>query len=314
MTTGLYKKVSKRKCTTIFFLIFLFPLLCQEHTYLSMLEEDAYWDVAQVYPAGTCGYYAYNAFRYEIGGDTTINGKVYKYFNRYPLLTKYEELCDFWVGSQKERFTGAFLREDTLERKVYIYVSDLYENSTMYNGKEYLHCDFNLEKGDTLQSEYHNFPIVNSTHNLVTNSGKRKVIGFNQGEYIEQAGWGGLFYKIFNPDSLYYYDNYETICFKVDNDYPLGCIFPMTNDVPDVVTTNPNLFYLNYKTNVISTCNAGTSIQVYIYRLDGKCLKECLLGEGEALNIGYLKRGFYLIKAQLFHEKDACQIEKIYVK
>jgi hypothetical protein len=169
--------------------------------YHKLIRTNTYWDVFAL------GFLYYDAIDriYFTGNDTVIEGKVYNLSRQYP----FEQVNPGWlippfVIDTVSIPTNFFIREDTIERKVYIY--DPYLTPT-----DQLLYDFSLSVGDTLQSDYNvgplGSPIVLMTIDSITlqNGEKRKEFIFYAfdtnnitANYIEGiGGQQGLFAPIF---------------------------------------------------------------------------------------------------------------------
>lgn len=119
-------------------------LIGQEAAYIPLLTEDKEWDVLSWKSSSFIQ--DQGAIRMYLGGDTLIGNKAYNI-----ILAKnwYSIEYDFFAapfGIREEERIVAFMREDTLEQKVYA-ISERYYSE---NETEELIYDFSLTLGDSL--------------------------------------------------------------------------------------------------------------------------------------------------------------------
>ena len=127
------------------FLLLLTIINIYPQEYHKLIRLNTYWD--QWHITSPQWWYDYIWKIYFTQNDTVLEGKTYKISRYYP----YEPvnpplLIPPFVISTVSQPTNIFLREDTLERKVYRYFEELSpKDQTIY--------DFSLSVGDTLQSD-----------------------------------------------------------------------------------------------------------------------------------------------------------------
>lgn len=181
------------------------PLFVYSQSYHKLIRTNTYWDnyiISDEPIFSSC--YAYANRIYFTGNDTVINGFTYQISREYP-FSGYnpvpDVMCPPLVVNDESYPTGSFIREDTVTRKVYIYVSG-------WTPPDQLLYDFSLQIGDTLKSEYNgggNF-IVTAIDTVTLNDGElRKEFIFNvdpsSNYYIESLGGSeGLFTPYFEPN------------------------------------------------------------------------------------------------------------------
>jgi hypothetical protein len=168
-------------------------------SYHKLIQQDKYWDI-----------YCDNGFFYEYiykiyftGNDTLIDGKQYSLSKQYAYLQLNPgPLIPPFVIDTIAYQTSLFLREDTIERKVYIY-------NTSYPIGDQLMYDFSLNVGDTLMSDFctdmeGNHLVLLSVDSVLLQNGevRRKFnfqdpISLTEGNYIEGIGGSqGIFLPI----------------------------------------------------------------------------------------------------------------------
>lgn len=203
----------------------------------------------------------------------------------------------FWISEEKELYTGAFLREDTLQRKVYILVGDIYANNFGFEGKEFLHYDFNLELGDTLFSEYHGNPVVQGIFAIPDNTNRsfyEMTGGLGYFNYTEEFGSdAGLFGISYDIHPV----RFETICHMVKNEPVVRCRGNWTKNEQVISKDNGKLFSIHQHNRVVSINTEYPDITMRLVTMEGKCILETLLTPGETLDINVPKKGIYIISA-----------------
>jgi len=174
---------------------FAFP-----QSYHKLIRENTYWDEYMVVmPEIWCYTSAKRIF--FTNQDTLINGLTYK-ISKEQIISPLNPgpFCPPLVIDTASNLTYQFLREDTVEKKVYIY-TPAYGGT----GSDQLFYDFSLLPGDTLQSSYTGMGallVLDSIVTIVLNNGEtRKEFSFTPNypsafNYIE--GIGGSF-GLFDP-------------------------------------------------------------------------------------------------------------------
>lgn len=171
--------------------------------YHKLIEENKYWDVSYAKSECICGPFNYQTppRRYSFKGDTMINGINYAKSYQSNFIGEWEIFCPPFVVDTNESFWPYhFLREDTIEKKVWLYSGP--------NDVDFLLFDFSLEQGDTLYPNEFWPIIIDTVYDIVTNDGltrkKFEIIqtgsSVPEGYYIEGIGGvAGLF------EAPYYY-------------------------------------------------------------------------------------------------------------
>lgn len=127
--------------------IVLLPLSGYSQEYHKLLRPETYWDIYDVILPEMC--YTYISRVYFTNNDTLIIGNLYRISKEYPFLrVNPGPYCPPFVISNESYPTNKFLREDTILKKVYIYVDE------WLNPHEDILYDFSLNVGDTLNSYY----------------------------------------------------------------------------------------------------------------------------------------------------------------
>ncbi|MEM1326275.1 MAG: T9SS type A sorting domain-containing protein [Bacteroidota bacterium] len=127
---------------------FLLTNFLQAQDYQPLLVEGRTWDVYRW--SSFCFYNPCSGGREYISGDSIIEGITYKkvYSKRFTSDSP-EGFLIPPLSVSSDSFLVAFMREDTLEKKVY--ARELY---TSFEESEYLAYDFSLAIGDTLSLDY----------------------------------------------------------------------------------------------------------------------------------------------------------------
>ncbi len=111
--------------------------------YHKLLRDDFTWDVWYSDTEKNPNCEVYDVKRYFIEGDTTISEKSYKkigYYSFSPVNSEGPYCWPYQVNPGTGVLEGCFLREDTLNRKVYLIAPDYEEEILLY--------DFTLQVGD----------------------------------------------------------------------------------------------------------------------------------------------------------------------
>jgi hypothetical protein len=140
--------------------------------YHKLIRTDTYWDSYYTVLPQIC--YSGAKRDFFINRDTIINGLTYK-------ISRSQEIQPVNPGPfcppfviDTAAFTGAFLREDTLSKRVYI-------NSALTNGTDVLLYDFSLHTGDTLQSSYLGMGesvVIDTVMDVLLNNGETRKTFF----------------------------------------------------------------------------------------------------------------------------------------
>lgn len=130
-----------------FILILVLPYLSVHGQYEPYIKSDKQW-LYDYDCFGPCqGFYG-ATIKYYYDGDTLIDAKNYQ--KLIGEILGYHEPT--W-GFRESPYLAGLLREDTIEKKVYMFYGlDVYSNSPNYMTEKVL-FDFSLEVGDTLRSE-----------------------------------------------------------------------------------------------------------------------------------------------------------------
>ncbi len=179
--------------------------------YHPLIRSNTYWDVAYTVSPAPC--YMYVGRTEFIQGDSLIDGHYYRFQNEYPFLGTPGpggSICAPYVVDTIP-YRRAFLREDTLARKVFIY-------DVNYEPQEQLLYDFSLSPGDTFHSAYATqggLYVVYSVSDIILLNGEiRKIFCFDANcilNYIESiGGCQGLY----DPIVIGYGFNSGIICVK----------------------------------------------------------------------------------------------------
>ncbi len=258
--------------------------------YHPLIKSNKFWDV-QFTDGSICG--LSGGGRFFIQGDTIISGKKYNIVRGYGIVpVNSGPYCPPFAIDESISGIHCFLREDTIEKKVYKY-------ETIYS-QEDLYYDFSLSIGDTLKSHY--ATIVFGTTLIVTNvslislnNGElRKKFFLNNGEYyIESIGGGskGLAEYLFNTlggssiqecvfengVQLWYYDP----CFGYLN----------INKAQNVENVS---IYPNPSTDFINISGVVGEFTMAVYDYSGRLI---LQGENQKnIELSRFRSGIYMIK------------------
>jgi hypothetical protein len=155
-------------------------------TYSHLLRQNTTWEQLQGDASTICTFE--RGQRLYIDADTVILGTTYTIVNANPVISQIQNpFCPPYFIDNNIVSKYAFMREDTLTQKVFIF--DTNQNI------EYLLYDFSLQDGDTLQTTYGNLigtpSVVDSVRNITLSNGSiRKIFYLNifDNFYIESIG------------------------------------------------------------------------------------------------------------------------------
>jgi hypothetical protein len=237
----------------VFILFTVIPVSARSQSYIPMLTDSIYWDVAYADMfAPLCEAYGNQGagpYRYALDGDTIINGINYKKFKSYSfftLLTQPSPNCPpFAIDTfpSLNPHNSYFMREDTVNKKVFLIGQNI--------PQEILWYDFDAQVGDTLlYPNWGNF-IIDTIFTIISLDGKTRKyfdcidsIGFYCGYYIE--GIGGTMGPFHDP---FHYFEFGPWLMCV-SDYNQNPIF------------SPNMCY-NFTTGVNSDIDYVNTISMF---------------------------------------------------
>ncbi len=291
----------------ILFISFLFSitnLISQE--YEPVIKEGSYWDVSDYEGVGFC---SFNHRRYQIDSDTIINNKIYKKIKKLPIqgnrFPEENPICidpPYYVNNDNFEYLYEFVREDILEKKVYVY-TDRVDNREY---KEYLVCDFNLKKGDTLKNHPYVFIENIILENITITQDGRKQYNFNTNtaDYTEGIGTDlGVVYPYSTSDALS--SGSSLFCWgNIDN----------PNDCATVLSTKNFNFssikiYPNPVKDILTITNTE-NITVKILSVSGSLLKEQSSSSNITLDLSFLNSGIYILEISNLKGKKTTKILK----
>jgi hypothetical protein len=149
-----------------------------------LIRENITWEVWYGNTMEICKYDKINQYFFK--GDSIIDNKIYKKIYHYHVISKIKTpYCPPYFVDNSQFFLDAFIREDTVERKVYIYDEE--------DNKEGILYDFNLKKGDTITYKYatKGMKVIVDSVGLIKlkdNQIRKKTYLSNHQFYIEGIG------------------------------------------------------------------------------------------------------------------------------
>ncbi|MEL6717788.1 MAG: hypothetical protein AAFO82_09380 [Bacteroidota bacterium] len=194
-------------CSLLFLVSFCF-LSAQD--YHPLLEKGKTWNL--FYWQNTCFVNPCGGTQYSLGGDTIIEGLKYKKIIQKSIIALEEPVFYPPFGLSKDSPIISYMREDTLNKKIYALNNYLYEDNI-----EYLTYDFDLQSGDSLVVSYLDsiFVILDTV----------EIIKLSNGEYRKM-------YLFKNSDPLLIYPPYYIEGIGGDS----GLFFPFLNTIESNVT------------------------------------------------------------------------------
>ena len=262
----------------IILLFFVIPLLGHAQVYHKLIEQNKFWDQACYTGGSVCNIDSGQAFRYYFQDDTLMsNGITYNktfYFRMLPSMALY---CPPFFVDQAPNAGYMLLREDTIQKKVYIYRG---------NGQEDLIYDFNLNSGDTLNSLYAGAGYLQTVDSTAIepfpNGSLRKITYLTNGHYYIE-GIGSPTAGLGQPMPPFWIGGVcYMLCVKQNG---IDLTGPVCNSVPiNVETMNSGEpdFYINSSTQTIHILKDGiydlqlsdlTGKVIYRSKVSGKVSK-----------------------------------------
>ena len=265
-------------------------------TYHKLIRLNTYWDVWLTEPPDFC--YTYANRIYFTNNDTLINGNYYTLSLGYPIVqVNPGPFCPPFVVLNNPYPTNQFLREDTTEKKVYIFCQECIPQ------QDDLFYDFTIQVGDTLHS-YHagsGYTLVCRKIDSVTlqNNEIRKRFKFtptfsnDTTYYTESIGGGkGLFQELYPYLWLGGYFCQNENGTNLWGDY-CNYYFVGTNDISDVksfsIFPNPVHDFVNVKIDV-----SENNWNFILSNIQGQIVIDLSLKEKlNQINISQLAPGVY---------------------
>jgi len=291
----------------LLFLLFTLSLyFLSAQNYHPLLEKGKTWNV--FYWQNTCFVNPCGGTQYSLGGDTIIQGIEYKKIVQKSIIALEEPVFYLPFGLSKDSSIISFMREDTLNKKVYAIHNDGYEES-----KEFLAYNFNLQLGDSLVIPYldSSFLILDTIKSIVLTNGEyRKIYLFkdygnlfnnSQSQYIEGIGGdSGLFFPFLST---------------IENSITLGCVRqngielyknPNSRWGCETITTTETIksnynfsIFPNPVSNFLNiNCTNCQLRKVEIIDVNGNFVLQKQLHQidNQQIDIDYLSSGIYFIK------------------
>jgi hypothetical protein len=283
------------------FLVSFFIVLAvfvEAQSYHKLIRENVYWDEATFLGSAICSYD--NIKRVEFSTDTTIGSHSYKKMIEYNFYNlEPGPFCPPFAIDTVANNSSVFMREDSINQKVYIYNSSIAP-------AEHLLFDFSLQPGDTFNSTY-----GVTTNLLVVDIDSIQIFS---GEYRKRIA---LIKTIYVYDTVYMYESVgssqglyngllpaigawnSTLCVKENNLAVWGseCNYFFTNlrgekELELEISPNPVADYIHFQlpdgNNDISIFNSHGQL-VYSTRESSS---------ESSFDVSFLPPGIYFIEAR----------------
>lgn len=281
--------------SSIIFILFL-ANNSKAQDYHKLLDSNLYWDVASASMGYICGGYSdYPPLRFTISDDTVINNLSYSkfgYYKMYPSMHNPPPNCPpFFVDTLFYDNVAYYMREDTLNHKVYMYNS--------YEETEYLWYDFDAQIGDTITYPYYGEFIVDTIYDIITNDGKiRKYFECNygwHGFYIE--GLGGISGPFYEPFA-YFESGAWLMCAKEHDGQSIwgSDCYDFTTDITEQESEAKLNVYPNPASNFIHIELSATPAEINIYNSHGlKIITTIAANKTNTINLSQIDSGIYYL-------------------
>ncbi len=259
-------------------------------SYYPLIKSNKYWDIFDGDGTQICN--LSSGGRYFFEGDTSILGNQYRVLKRYPIIaTQSGPYCPPFAIDSSYSGIVAFLREDTIQKKVYQF--DL-----MYNEDDLLY-DFSLSGGDTLFTNYAGdgtVLIIDSVTDItILNNEQRKLFWLNNGQYyIESIGHNNLYGVLFEGIGFW-----REIHCVLDNDIHLyGTQCYNYVGIDKLISISHISIYPNPAKDIlhITLSNNDSNINVKLYNSLGNVIYNDNFTDNTIINTSYFSSGIYFLK------------------
>ena len=166
-------------------ILLTFSITTFAQNYFPLIKPNLVWQIPHGDGRQICG--IIDGHHYFFQGDTIISGIQYKIIRANPIMQiNSGPYCPpFAVDGSTDLISGAFIREDTIAKKVFIYDHGNNSDALLY--------DFNLTSGDTLFSDFAGAGATLTVDSVAAitllNGAVRKIFYLNNSEYyIESIG------------------------------------------------------------------------------------------------------------------------------
>ena len=280
----------KKSTFLILTLVFYYNVFSQG--YQPLIRQNTYWDVHHVESSQICN--LSGGDRYFFSGDTILQGKNYKIIKSHPIVNLLPgPYCPpFAIDVDSITPLYHYMREDTTNRKVYVYDQGGNESDALL-------YDFALSVGDTLP--YYAGQgitlIVDSIKPItLLNSTISKIWYLNNNEYyIEGIGGSqGLWFPLIQGIGFCQ----ELLCVQENNIQLWGNTCFGTTNISEEKNENKIKVFPNPANNYLWIERyKETSETLQIVNILGETvLNYIVILQKEKINISSLKSGFYLLK------------------
>ncbi len=284
--------------------ILLFPVVLSAQGYIKLINNDFYWDIPEADMGYICQGFGENGpYRYKFNGDTVIDGVTYSKLYYSNFINQNEPPAPncppFAVDTSFILQPHIFMREDTIEKKVYRY--------TTFNGtsEEIILYDFSLEQGDSVHfSDFYPDSYIDTIYDITTYDGVTRklfeiapVSELNGGFYIEGIGGAA---GLFDVPYYYYEAGYWLMCVKDTDDNPIWSnnseCYDFINGVNDAVTGPVVNIFPNPFISTIYIESAFDRISVRIYNYTGQQELTQDTFYNKKIDVSGLLPGIYLVQ------------------
>lgn len=257
-------------------------------SYFPLIKPNKFWSVHHGDGSQICSLNGGDQYFFQ--SDTNIVGLQFQIIRSYPIVnTIAGPYCPPFAIDNSTSTIKAFMREDTITKKVYVYDEANHRTDLLY--------DFSLVAGDTLFSIYAGqgtILVVDSVSTItLLNGDVRKIFYLNNSEfYIESIGGSqGLWFPIMQGIG-----SWEVPRCVTENNIELwgsqcyGTVgISETNESSFQIYPNPTQEFLQIK------CTNPSQAQLKIFDTAGKLvLTKTLTGNSEELDIKQLQNGTYI--------------------
>lgn len=301
-----------KKLFILFFLLIFIKTICAQK-YQPMVIENVHWRISE-----TC-FSEFKTYEYFAKGDTLINDNLYKkiYLRNFK-LKKEDYPQEYFIPYQlvsEELWAG--VREDTTEKKVYVYpffstVNDRCHGK-MINPEETLLYDFSLGLGETFNSCYLTDSLelrVNEIDKVSIYGLERTITGFeggtgeSNGEYIIEGigAESGLFSLLITQVSSSCLFSLADYCIGTDKD--CNIITSAQQELNPIFNISPNP-----TRDFLFVTNIPEKAHIRIYNSIGKL--QSVIPATSTIDVSTFSNGTYILQIL---KKDILYAQTLFIK
>ncbi len=295
--------------------------VAQTNVYHPLIRSNTYWQWQfSEYPGSMTICVVDAGYEVFFQGDTVFQGLSYNIVRGYPIVSLLNNgtgpYCQpYAVNKNVKSSIQAYMREDTVTKRVYIY-RPMTADSVNYKGD--LLYDFSLKAGDSLlMSRYQMISgigtalVVDRVHDTILQNGaSRKVFYFEKGNsqyYVESIGsFQGLYSAVERP----FEGNEYLDCVSSDSTQLWGSCFSILTCVPELERNNTfSLFPNPAQDRITVELSAEGRYDLSMSNILGQVVSTLqFTGTKTELDASTLPKGVYFVQVSSDQSKTAKKV------